>query len=95
MDRELLAHHYAVWTAIDEIAGQVDMSRWSLAQHCGLDPTTFNPSKRVSVNGLPRWSSSETIATILITTGRSWAEWGIYLDQMKKMYVRPESKNQA
>jgi hypothetical protein len=36
-----------------------------------------------------------TITTNLISTGTSWAEWGIYLDQIKKMYMHPESEKQA
>jgi phage repressor protein C with HTH and peptisase S24 domain len=39
-----------------------------LAKHAGLDPTTFNKSKRVSRDGKPRWPSTESIAKILTAT---------------------------
>jgi phage repressor protein C with HTH and peptisase S24 domain len=61
--------HSNVWRAIDLLAAKYRMSVSGLARRAGLDPTTFNPSKRISPDGKPRWPSTETIAKILATTG--------------------------
>jgi phage repressor protein C with HTH and peptisase S24 domain len=39
-----------------------------LARRAGLDPTTFNPSKRITKQDKPRWPSTESIAKILHAT---------------------------
>ena len=46
-----------------------------LARRAGLDPTTFNRSKRLAAGGRPRWPSTESISKILAATGRSLAEF--------------------
>ena len=45
------------------------MSPSGLAKLAGLDPTTFNKSKRGSAGGKLRWPSTESIAKILTATG--------------------------
>jgi len=40
-----------------------------LAKKAGLDPTTFNKSKRVTPEGRPRWPSTESVAKALAATG--------------------------
>jgi len=47
------------------------MSPSGLAKLAGLDPTTFNKSKRGSANGKLRWPSTESIAKVLAATGAS------------------------
>jgi len=44
------------------------MSASGLARRAGLDPTTFNRSKRIAPDGRPRWPSTESIAKILTAT---------------------------
>ncbi len=61
--------HSDVWFAIDCFASANNMSCSGLAKHCGLDPTTFNKSKRYSKYGQPRWPSTNSIAKILEATG--------------------------
>jgi phage repressor protein C with HTH and peptisase S24 domain len=39
-----------------------------LARRAGLDPTTFNKSKRTSSDGRPRWPSTESLAKVLDAT---------------------------
>jgi len=63
--------HKQVWTAIDALAARYDMSASGLAKAAGLDPTTFNKSKRVAVNGKQRWPSTESVSKILNATGAS------------------------
>jgi phage repressor protein C with HTH and peptisase S24 domain len=67
--------HYSVWRAIDLLAAKHRMSISGLARRAGLDPTTFNPSKRHLPNGKPRWPSTETIAKILAVTDQSLADF--------------------
>ena len=64
-------NHYQIWHAIDLFARQHGMSCSGLAKRSGLDPTTFNKSKRFTVFGQPRWPSTETISKILRSTGAS------------------------
>ncbi|MDE2362280.1 MAG: helix-turn-helix transcriptional regulator [Hyphomicrobiales bacterium] len=63
--------HAQVWTAIDNLAERYDMTPSGLARKAGLDPTTFNKSKRKSPDGRLRWPSTESIAKILDATGAS------------------------
>ena len=37
----------------------------------GLDPTTFNKSKRITPDGRARWPSTESVAKSLAATGTS------------------------
>lgn len=57
--------HDHIWTAIDRLAERCDLSASALARRAGLDPTTFNRSKRFSADGRPRWPSTESIAKML------------------------------
>jgi phage repressor protein C with HTH and peptisase S24 domain len=41
----------------------------ALARRSGLDPTSFNKSKRLTRDGKPRWPSTESIAKVLAATG--------------------------
>ncbi|UOM36501.1 helix-turn-helix transcriptional regulator [Acuticoccus sp. I52.16.1] len=66
----MLAHN-DVWNAIDELAAKHGMSPSGLARRSGLDPTTFNKSKRFASDGRPRWPSTESIAKILKATNTS------------------------
>lgn len=63
--------HEQIWTAIDTLAARNGMSPSGLARRAGLDPTTFNPSKRFGGDGRPRWPSTESLAKILEATGES------------------------
>ena len=67
--------HADIWSAIDRLAAESGTSPSGLARRAGLDPTTFNRSKRLAAGGRPRWPSTESIAKILAATGRSLAEF--------------------
>jgi len=75
--------HKAVWEGIDAIARRHGLSVSALAKLAGLDPTAFNPSKRISKDGRARWPSTESIAKILEATGENFdaflAATGAYL----------------
>src|SRR5579863_6186354 len=61
--------HAQVWSAIDRLATRAGLSASGLARRAGLDPTTFNKSKRVTPQGRARWPSTESIAKALAATG--------------------------
>src|SRR5262249_27213622 len=50
------------------------LSTSGLARKAGLDPTTFNKSKRATADGRLRWPSTESISKVLEATGSSLAE---------------------
>jgi phage repressor protein C with HTH and peptisase S24 domain len=61
--------HAQVWSAIDRLAARAKLSASGLAKRAGLDPTTFNKSKRITPQGRARWPSTESIAKALAATG--------------------------
>lgn len=61
--------HEDVWRALDTLAAEHGMSPSGLAKRAGLDPTTFNPSKRRMPDGRARWPSTESLAKVLNATG--------------------------
>lgn len=61
--------HAQIWTALDRLAARSKLSASGLAKRSGLDPTTFNRSKRITPDGRPRWPSTESIAKALAATG--------------------------
>ncbi|MBO6635134.1 helix-turn-helix transcriptional regulator [Parvibaculum sp.] len=61
--------HARIWAAIDALAARHGMSVSGLAKAAGLDPTTFNKSKRVTAAGRPRWPNTESLSRILQATG--------------------------
>ena len=73
-----MLRHSNIWHAIDRLARERGISASALARLGGLDPTTFNKSKRVSRDGKPRWPSTESISKILDATGASLNEFMSY-----------------
>jgi phage repressor protein C with HTH and peptisase S24 domain len=63
--------HDRVWTALDRLAERAGLSASGLAKKSGLDPTTFNKSKRVTADGRERWPSTESISKALAATSTS------------------------
>lgn len=66
-----MLRHQDIWKAIDRLAAKHGLSASGLARRAGLDPTTFNKSKRVGPDGRLRWPSTESISKILDATGES------------------------
>lgn len=60
--------HAQVWMALDRLAARSGLSASGLAKKAGLDPTTFNRSKRITPDGRMRWPSTESIAKALTAT---------------------------
>src|ERR1700694_531186 len=63
--------HGQVWTALDRLAERGGLSPAGLAKRAGLDPTTFNKSKRITADGRERWPSTESLAKALAATNSS------------------------
>ncbi len=67
--------HEDIWRALDTLAAEHGMSTSGLARRAGLDPTTFNPSKRRMPDGRERWPSTESLAKALRATGTELAQF--------------------
>jgi len=65
--QRILSHHQ-VWTALDRLAERAGLSASGLAKRSGLDPTTFNKSKRITGDGRERWPSTESVSKALAAT---------------------------
>ena len=57
--------------ALDRLAERAGMSPSGLAKRSGLDPTTFNKSKRITADGRERWPSTESVSKALAATNSS------------------------
>lgn len=67
--------HEWIWRAIDTLAARRSLTPSALARLAGLDPTTFNRSKRFTPEGRPRWPSTESIAKVLEATATTLDEF--------------------
>ena len=67
--------HKQVWNAIDTVAERYGYSASGLAKKSGLDPTSFNPSKRMGPDGRPRWPTMESISRLLAASGANVEEF--------------------
>lgn len=72
--------HEDVWRAIERFANEHGMSCSGLARCSGLDPTTFNKSKRWTKEGQPRWPSTNSISKILSSTGADIQDFTKFID---------------
>src|SRR5262249_29138060 len=72
--------HAQVWRAIDALAERRSMTASGLARAAGLDPTTFNKSKRQAPDGKPRWPSTESVSRAIAAADASWDEFAALLD---------------
>ena len=75
--------HKQVWNAIDVIAERYGYSASGLAKKSGLDPTSFNPSKRNGPDGRPRWPTMESVSRLLQASGATIDEFSELLTGRK------------
>ena len=80
--------HPQIWRAIDALAARHGMSPSGLARVAGLDPTTFNKSKRGAANGKLRWPSTESLAKILSATEESLDEFVALVSELPTVRAR-------
>src|SRR3954452_5308349 len=64
--------HSDIWNAVDRLAEKSGLTASGLAKAAGLDPTTFNKSKRITPEGRPRWPSTESVAKSLQATNTTF-----------------------
>ena len=57
-----------IWNGIENLAEQKGLSLSGLAIRAGLDPTSFNRSKRIGADGRKRWPSTESMNKVLQAT---------------------------
>jgi len=76
-----MLRHSDIWRAIDRLAREHGFSPSGLARRAGLDPTTFNKSKRVTREGKLRWPSTESVSKILKATNASLGEFVSYVGE--------------
>lgn len=70
--------HNQIWKGVDRLAARAGLTTSGLARRAGLDPTTFNASKRMSADGSrPRWPSTESIAKALAAVRVDFEEFAI------------------
>ncbi len=82
--------HDGIWKAIDALAGRYNLSPSGLARRAGLDPTSFNKSKRLGADGRLRWPSTESIAKVLEATGASIEQFTGFLNDHPQAAALPE-----
>ena len=75
--------HKQVWSAIDVVAERYGFSASGLAKKSGLDPTSFNPSKRNGPDGRPRWPTMESVSRLLQASGATMEEFSELLTGRK------------
>jgi len=73
--------HNDIWNALDRLAIALSKSPSALARQAGLDPTTFNKSKRISSSGKDRWPSTESLSKVLATVDMSFEDFARFADQ--------------
>jgi phage repressor protein C with HTH and peptisase S24 domain len=72
--------HADIWAAIDALARDHGLTASALARKAGLDPTTFNKSKRITREGKARWPSTESVAKVLEATGATMSAFVGYIE---------------
>jgi phage repressor protein C with HTH and peptisase S24 domain len=83
--------HTQIWAAIDALGERHGLTPSGLARKAGLDPTTFNRSKRETPTGRQRWPSTESIAKVLQATGANLDEFMALVSAsgVAKRHTRP------
>ncbi len=74
--------HAQIWQGLDALAESRGYSPSGLAKLAGLDPTSFNKSKRISPDGKPRWPSTESLSKVLNVTNSTMSDFVCFIDDM-------------
>jgi phage repressor protein C with HTH and peptisase S24 domain len=82
--------HEQIWGALDRLAERHDLTPSGLARRAGLDPTSFNKSKRLSADGRLRWPSTESIAKVLEATRSSMEEFMSFMRPQGSFSTLPD-----
>jgi phage repressor protein C with HTH and peptisase S24 domain len=80
-ENKMSLSHSHIWTAIDTLAARLGTTPSGLARMAGLDPTSFNKSKRQYHDGStdsparPRWPSTESLSKLLEAADLKFSEF--------------------
>lgn len=83
--------HEQIWRAIDRLATTFGYSPSGLAKQAGLDPTSFNKSKRIGPDGKPRWPSTESVSRVLGATGATMSDFIALVDDIEQQQKKFEN----
>lgn len=72
--------HKDIWRGIDLLAAHHGLTPSGLAKRAGLDATAFNPSKRESADGRPRWPTTESLARVLDAVGSGFDDFAALVE---------------
>jgi phage repressor protein C with HTH and peptisase S24 domain len=81
--------HKDIWRALDDLAAQNGLTPSGLARVAGLDPTSFNPSKRAARDGRPRWPSTESLARVFEAVGSGFDDFAARVEGHRGALARP------
>jgi len=70
-----------IWTGLENLAKAKHLSLSAMAHKAGLDPTSFNKSKRIGADGRKRWPSTESMNKVLKATNTTVFEFMEYAGQ--------------
>ena len=77
-------NHIQIWNAIDGLAKSKGTTASGLAKMSGLNPTTFNKSKRLTGYGQERWLSTQSLSKILNATNTSFSEFAKFVEEAEQ-----------
>lgn len=79
--------HKNIWDLIEILASKHNLSPSGLARLAGLDPTSFNKSKRQGADGRLRWPSTESLSKVMQATGTSFTEFANLQDNQQETAI--------
>ncbi len=77
-----------IWMGLEKLAEAKGLSLSALAQKAGLDPTSFNKSKRIGTDGRKRWPSTESMNKVLKATNTTVFE---FMEFAGQRYQNPKN----
>ncbi len=81
--------HAQIWAALDRLAARSGLTASGLAKRAGLDPTTFNKSKRITPDGRARWPSTESVAKSLDATSTTVDDFVTLISDNPRQPIQP------
>lgn len=73
--------YHEIWSGLENLAKSKGLSLSAMAQKAGLDPTSFNKSKRIGADGRKRWPSTESMNKVLKAMNTTVFEFMEYAGQ--------------
>ena len=86
--------HDQIWQGLDRLAKSKGFSPSGLAKRAGLDPTSFNKSKRISPDGKPRWPSTESLSKVLRVTSSTMSDFTAMVDEIPNTKLTTDERSE-